>query len=191
MTKKTIGSGSVNRRSLLAGFAATALVAAPAFAGAPGFLRGAGEVRRIRMYCGRRGESIDTIYWVEGEYIADAMTEISQLMRDWRNDEVKEIDARAVDVIAAAHALLETDEPYTLVSGYRSPETNAALRRKSNGVAKNSRHLLGQAADLRLRSRSVRQMFDAARSLSAGGVGRYSASGFVHVDCGPIRAWGN
>ena len=112
-------------------------------------------------------------------------------MRDWRNSKVKQIDARTVDIMAASHRLLEVDEPYLLLSGYRSPETNAMLRRRSSGVAKNSLHMKGQAADLRLRSRSVSQMAKAAGACSAGGVGRYSKSNFVHMDCGPVRSWGS
>ena len=78
-----------------------------------------------------------------------------------------------------------------LISGYRSPGTNAMLRSRSSGVAKNSRHLVGEAADLRLNSRSVNQMARAAQACKGGGVGRYSGSNFVHMDCGPVRTWGS
>lgn len=181
----------LTRRALLGAFAATAVAAAPTSSNAFGFLRGAGDIRRIKMYNGRTGESIDTIYWIEGRYIEDAMLEINHFMRDWRNGQVKAIDFRAVDIMSAAHNLMETTEPYTLISGYRSPETNAMLRRRSSGVAKNSRHLRGQAADLRLKSRSVAQMYRAAAACKAGGVGRYTRSNFVHMDCGPVRSWGS
>jgi uncharacterized protein YcbK (DUF882 family) len=77
-----------------------------------------------------------------------------------------------------------------LLSGYRSPETNAMLRRRSSGVARNSLHMQGEAADLRVNSRSVNQIYQAARACNAGGVGRYSRSNFVHMDCGPVRTWG-
>jgi uncharacterized protein YcbK (DUF882 family) len=77
-----------------------------------------------------------------------------------------------------------------LLSGYRSPATNAMLRSNSRGVAKNSLHMKGQAADLRLKSRSVSQMARAAEACSAGGVGHYPRSNFVHMDCGPVRTWG-
>ncbi len=184
-------NAGLTRRALLGAFAATTLVAAPTSSKAFGFLRGAGDIRRIRMYSGRTGETLDTIYWVEGEYVTEALGEITHFMRDWRNSKVKQIDARTVDIMAASHRLLEVDEPYLLLSGYRSPETNAMLRRRSSGVAKNSLHMKGQAADLRLRSRSVSQMAKAAGACSAGGVGRYSKSNFVHMDCGPVRSWGS
>ncbi|WP_090110196.1 YcbK family protein [Limimaricola pyoseonensis] len=181
----------MTRRGLLGAFAATAVTAAPTYSNAAGFLRRAGDVRRLQMYSERTGESIDTIYWIEGEYIAEALREITVFMRDWRNDQVLNIDSRTVDIMAASHALLESDEPYMLLSGYRSPATNAMLRRRSSGVAKNSLHLKGQAADLRLSSRSVGQMARAAAACKAGGVGSYSRSGFVHMDCGPVRSWGS
>ena len=184
------GAARLTRRGLLGAFAATAVAAAPAYANAAGFLRGGGDVRRSRMHNARTGESMDTIYWIEGEYVRDAMGEISHFFRDWRSNEVLGIDNRAIDIIAATHRLVDASEPFLLLSGYRSPRTNAMLRSQSSGVARNSLHLQGQAADLRLNSRSVRQVARAAASCSAGGVGQYSGSNFTHVDCGSVRSWG-
>jgi len=181
----------LTRRGILAAFAATTVAAAPSGSGAFGFLRGGGDIRRIRMYNGRTGESLDTIYWIEGDYIRDAMKEVDLFMRDWRNGQRHAIDTRTLDIIAATHRLLDVSEPYTLISGYRSPQTNALLRRRSSGVASGSLHLQGMAADLQLRSRSVRQIAGAAASCRAGGVGRYSGSNFVHMDCGRVRSWGS
>lgn len=189
MTHHTSAS-AFSRRGLLTAFAATMVAAAPTYSNAAGFLRGAGDIRRIRLYSGRTGERVDTIYWVEGDYIREAVEEINLFMRDWRNNKVKAIDLRTIDIMTAAHNMLDTSEPYTLISGYRSPETNAMLRSRGSGVAKNSRHLRGEAADLQLRSRSVSQMARAAAACRAGGVGRYTGSNFVHMDCGPVRSWG-
>ena len=183
-------SSGITRRALLGAFAATAVTAAPTFANAAGFLRGGGDVRRIRMYSGRTDEKIDMIYWIEGKYIPDAVQEVNYFMRDWRTDGVKSMDLRTLDIMAAAHNLMDINEPYMLLSGYRSPQTNAMLRSRSRGVAKNSLHMQGQAADLRLSSRSVNQMAKAAMACRAGGVGRYSGSNFVHMDCGTVRSWG-
>lgn len=180
----------ISRRGLLAAFAASVVIAAPTCSNAFGFLRGAGDVRRIRMYSGRTGENLDTIYWIEGEYIPEALAEITYFMRDWREDKTKDIDPRTIDVAAASHRLLEVSEPYMMLSGYRTAQTNALLRAKSRGVARNSLHIRGQAADLRLRSRSVAQIYRAATACEAGGVGKYSRSNFVHMDSGPIRTWG-
>ena len=183
-------SAAVTRRGLLGIFAATAVVAAPTYSNAFGILRGSGDVRRIRMYSGRTGESLDTIYWLEGEYIPEALKEINYFMRDWREDAQVKMDPRTLDIAAAAHRLMDTTEPYMLLSGYRTPRTNALLREGSRGVARNSLHMKGMAADLRLKSRSVNQMYRAATACDAGGVGKYSRSNFVHMDCGPIRTWG-
>ncbi len=184
------GSSGLTRRALLGAFAATAVVSAPTFANAAGFLRGGGDIRRIRMYSGRTGERMDTVYWIEGKYIPDAVNEINHFMRDWRTDSVKSIDLRTIDIMAAAHNLMDVSEPYMLLSGYRSPQTNAMLRSKSRGVARNSLHMQGQAADLRLSTRSVSQMAKAAAACKGGGVGKYSRSNFVHMDCGVVRTWG-
>jgi len=182
-------SSGLSRRGLLGVFAATTLTAAPTYANVFGFLKGAGDVRRIRMYSGRTGESIDTIYWIEGQYIPEALNEVSYFMRDWRQDEIKAMDPRTVDIAAAAHRLLDIDEPFMLLSGYRTKATNAMLRENTPGVARKSMHIEARAADVRLRSRSVSQIYSAAMACEAGGVGRYSHSNFVHMDCGPVRTW--
>ncbi len=181
---------AVTRRALLGAFAATVITAAPRFPGTTAYARGAGDIRKLRFYNGRTGESMHIIYWIDGTYLPESFAEITHFFRDWRNDKRHEIDPRTIDVLAATHALLRADEPYLLLSGYRSPETNAMLRRRSSGVAKNSLHLKGQAADVRLRTRSVAQIARAAKSCRAGGVGRYSSSNFVHMDCGTVRSWG-
>lgn len=183
------GSNGFTRRGLLRAFAATAVTAAPVYANAFGLLRGAGDIRRLRMYSGRTGEHLDTIYWIEGEYIPEALDEINYFFRDWRQNEIKKIDPRTLDILAASHAILDVTEPYLLLSGYRTPKTNAMLRRRSRGVAKNSLHMKGQASDVRLKSRSVSQMAKAAKACAAGGVGTYYRSNFVHMDCGPVRTW--
>ena len=110
-------------------------------------------------------------------------------MRDWRNDQAMEMDPHNLDIMAASHRLLDVSEPYMLLSGYRSPATNAMLRENSRGVARNSLHMKGQAADLRLASRSVKQVARAAESCGAGGVGHYYRSNFTHMDCGSVRTW--
>jgi uncharacterized protein YcbK (DUF882 family) len=185
--KSTTG---MTRRGLLGAFAATAVTAAPTFANAAGFLRGGGDIRRIKMYSGRTGERIDMIYWIEGNYIKDAVKEVNFFMRDWRTNDAYNMDLRTIDIMAAAHNLLDSDEPYMLLSGFRSAQTNAMLRSRSGGVAKNSLHMRGQAADLRLNSRSVQQVAKAAAVCRGGGVGQYSGSNFVHMDCGTVRTWG-
>ncbi len=178
------------RRDVLAGlFTGLTVAAAPFYANAAGYLRGAGDIRRIRLRSTRIGEAVDTIYWIEGRYIPEALSEISWFMRDWRENEVIRYDPRNVDILAATQRLMDTDEAYHVVSGYRSPATNRMLARRNGGVASNSYHMRGMAADLSLRTRSVQQMAKAALACKAGGVGKYPRSNFVHMDCGPVRNW--
>ena len=187
----TYRDANLSRRSaLFCAVAAFGAAAAPRAFAAPSLLKGAGDVRAIRLQNPRTGDRVSTVYWVEGDYIPEAMAEIDWLMRDWRTDDVKPISTKVIDIMAAAHRLMETEEPYTVFSGYRTPQTNRLLRRKSRGVARNSYHIKAMAADLHLDSRSVRQIASAAEHVGGGGVGRYSRSDFVHMDCGPVRSWG-
>ncbi|MEM9013221.1 MAG: DUF882 domain-containing protein [Pseudomonadota bacterium] len=182
--------GHVSRRAFLGTLAGLAAIsAAPAFANTPAVLTGAGDIRRLRLTSRRTGESIDTVYWVEGHYVTEALEELSFFMRDWRQNAIIDFDPQAFDVMAATQQLLETSEPFNVLSGYRTASTNAMLRRRSRGVARNSYHMRGMAADLRMQSRSANQVYHAAASVNGGGVGRYGRSGFVHVDSGPVRTW--
>ena len=175
-----------SRRALLGVFAGLcAVAAAPVYAKAPGLLRRSGDVRRIRMYSQRTGESLDTIYFIDGRYVQEALDEISYFMRDWRQNKMMKYDAHNVDNLAATLALMGTDEPYLMISGYRTPQTNRMLK----GAASHSFHLRAMAADVRLKSRSVKQISGAAFACNGGGVGIYNRSNFVHMDCGPVRSW--
>ena len=186
-----IFNNAVTRRALLGGLASlTAMAAVPAFASAPALLKGAGDFRSLSLVNNRTGEWLNTVYWAEGEYIPEALEAVNHIMRDWREDLAYRMDPHALDILSATQRLLECDEPFQVVSGYRTPKTNAMLRRRSRGVAKNSYHMKGMAVDIALKTRSVRQISRAGLSLGAGGVGRYSRSHFVHLDSGPVRRWG-
>ena len=174
------------RRSVLGVFAALgSLVAAPVYARSPGFLKGAGDIRRIRMYSQRTGESLDAIYYVDGKYIPEVLNEITYFMRDWRQNKMMKYDARNIDILAATLQLMDTDEPYLMISGYRTPQTNRILK----GAAKDSFHMKAMAADVRRKSRNIGQISGAAFACNGGGVGIYRRSNFVHMDCGPVRSW--
>lgn len=187
---KMLNTGPTRRNVISGIFAGLAVAAAPTYSNAFGLIRGAGDMRRIKMYSGRTGESIDTVYWIDGEYIGEAVREVSLFMRDWRNGEAVNMDTRTIDIMTASHRMLDVNAPYMLLSGYRSPATNQMLSEQSSGVASNSLHMRGQAADLRIDGRSVSQIARAAESCRGGGVGRYSGSNFVHMDCGAVRSWG-
>lgn len=186
---------TISRREVLGYAAVGAAGAAAAVAGrgahaAPNYLRGLGDFRKLNLSNQRTGERLNIIYFADGEYIPEAVDELSYILRDWRRNEIKPIDTRTIDIAAAVYRKVDANEPLQIISGYRSPETNQLLRRKGRGVAKNSFHTRGMAIDLTMQSRSVNQMYRAAMDLKAGGVGRYSRNHFIHVDCGPTRSWG-
>ena len=143
----------------------------------------------MRLKNHKTAESINLVYWIEGSYVSEAVKEISYFMRDWRQNKIITYDVANVDIIAATQALLDTSETMQLLSGYRTARTNKMLSYSNSGVARNSYHIKGMAADLRLDGRSVRQISKAAEACKSGGVGSYSGSGFVHIDCGPVRSW--
>ena len=190
MTFKTDEFASLTRRGLIGALGgAAALLSAPrAFAAAPAINTGAGDIRRLHLSNPRTGDSINTVYWIDGAYIPEAKAEIDFLLRDWRENLIIDFDMKTVDILAATYRLIDAAEPISIVSGYRSPVTNAMLRRKNRGVAKDSYHTKGMAIDLQMKTRAPSQIRRAAKSLGAGGVGGYRT--FTHLDSGPVRAWG-
>ena len=188
MSASESNKANVCRRTAMFGLASIGIVAAtPA---APAILKGSGQFRSLKLVNNRTAEKLNAVYWIEGQYIPEALEAFNYILRDWRENLTTRMDPRTIDIMAATYNMLGTDEPFEIVSGYRSPQTNAMLRQRSRGVARNSYHTRGMAVDLALKSRSVRQIASAALSLGAGGVGRYSRSSFVHVDSGPKRDWG-
>jgi uncharacterized protein YcbK (DUF882 family) len=134
-------------------------------------------------------ESLNTVYYANGRYIPSALQEVDWLLRDFRSDSVKEIDERLLDLLYAVRQRLETEQPFEIYSAYRSPETNALLRREGWGVARNSLHMQGMAIDIGLPGREARDIANCALSLQRGGVGIYRRSTFVHLDVGEVRTW--
>ena len=176
---------NLSRRSLLTGAAATLIICPFSKARA-----NIGDFRRINIYNPRTDERLDAIYYVHGEYIPGIMAEVNRILRDIRADEVAPIDRRVIDIVSATQYMLGHDRPFSVISGYRSPRTNAMLRRRSSGVAKKSFHVKGMAMDLRMKGVSSDQIANIGEALGSGGVGRYSSSNFVHLDSGPVRDWG-
>ncbi|MFN3827741.1 MAG: YcbK family protein [Micavibrio sp.] len=135
------------------------------------------------------GERFSGTYRVGNKYLPDAFEEINYVLRDFRTNEVFPIDPRVIDIIYMVHRKTGRNQALEILSGYRSPKTNAMLRNASSGVARNSMHLSGQAIDFRMAGVSTRGLRDVAVGLKAGGVGYYARSNFVHVDTGKFRTW--
>ncbi|NOQ35461.1 MAG: DUF882 domain-containing protein [Methylococcaceae bacterium] len=135
------------------------------------------------------GEKVSLTYFEKGKYVSDALKEIDKVLRDHRTDEVHPMDPNLLNYLYKLQANLETNKPISIISGYRSPATNEALRSKSGGVAKKSKHMLGKAIDIRIENIESTHIRDAAIALRQGGVGYYSRSNFVHLDTGTFRHW--
>ncbi len=147
--------------------------------------------RHLSLYNPHTGESLGVTYAVGGEYFSDALESIDHLFRDYRTGDTKAIDPHLLDYLHAITKKMELTarHPLHVVSGYRSPETNALLRKKSRRVAKNSYHVKGQAVDFRVPRFQLSQLRKAALGLRTGGVGYYPRSHFLHVDVGEFRYW--
>jgi len=148
-----------------------------------------GPERSLVFYNTHTGEQLSTVYWLEGRYIPESLKDIDHILRDHLTDEVINIDKRLLDLLFAIRTKLETHQPFHIISGYRSAETNALLRSHNSGVAKNSLHMFGEAIDVRVPGRALRTFRRVAIGLKAGGVGYYPQSDFVHVDVGRVRYW--
>lgn len=135
------------------------------------------------------GERFRGEYWYQGRYIPEAFSEIKKVLRDHRTNAKYPIDPRLIDILFVLQKRMRNPAPFEIFSGYRSPHTNAMLRKASHGVARGSLHMQGQAADINQPGTSLSSLKKSATSLRAGGVGYYPASDFVHIDTGRVRTW--
>jgi uncharacterized protein YcbK (DUF882 family) len=179
------GKALSRRRVLAFAGAAFASAAARPVLAAPSIL----YFRRLALYNVNTGESYNAVFWANDYYIPQGLKSLTWALRDFHTNTTHPIDLRLLNLLVALQEKLNTKEPFLLTSGYRTPETNARL--VAEGAAVNSLHMEGQAADISLRGRSLGHLHRAALSLRGGGVGYYPAHGFVHVDVGPIRTWGD
>jgi uncharacterized protein YcbK (DUF882 family) len=136
--------------------------------------------------------NLEALTGVGVEERQDALAQLNHLLRDFRTSLEKPIDPKLFDLLHELGGTLETDQPYHIISGYRSPETNAMLRERGGahtGVASGSLHMVGKAIDIRLPGVKLDHLRSAAASLKLGGVGFYPSSNFVHIDTGRVRYW--
>ncbi len=145
--------------------------------------------RSLRFLHTHTGETLSATYFDGSGYDPAVLGAVNHLLRDFRTGEEHVIDPPLLDLLHRLQSRADYDAPFEIISGYRSPATNAMLHRNSRGVAEHSQHLLGKAIDVRLSGFSTRALSEHARALGGGGVGFYAKSDFVHVDTGPVRHW--
>ena len=145
--------------------------------------------RSLALYNPHTKDSFNGAYWRNGKYVTDAIKNINHIMRDFRAHDIKQIDTHLLDLLSTISIKLKPEKPFHVISGYRSPETNAKLRKRGKGAAKNSYHIQGKAVDIRLPGYRTSELRRTAYKLKGGGVGYYPHQGFVHIDVGPIRYW--
>jgi uncharacterized protein YcbK (DUF882 family) len=145
--------------------------------------------RTLRLYNTHTGESLRSIFWAEGQFVPDALQDINKLLRDHRNNKVSQMDPQLLVLLDRVSAQFGDEHVLHVISGYRSPETNAKLHENSNGVARHSLHMEGKAIDVRLPGTDLGNLHKAAMAARGGGVGYYPDSQFVHMDTGRVRYW--
>jgi uncharacterized protein YcbK (DUF882 family) len=177
----------ISRRGMLA--AAAALSGAAALW--PQTLIGAPDeaARRIALTNLHTGERLDIEYFRDGAYVPEALDALEVLLRDFRNGEKHAIDPKLMDYLVDVAALISVPPAYSVISGYRSPETNERLHERSSGVSQHSLHMQGRAIDVRVSGVDCQDLAARAETLMRGGVGYYRASNFVHLDTGAFRTW--
>ncbi|WOX04452.1 DUF882 domain-containing protein [Microbulbifer pacificus] len=174
----------LSRRRFLAVSAATAatVAAGPALAKV-------GNARALKMRNLHTGERLSTAFWADGDYDSSGLKQFNRLLRDHRANEVTRMDPKLFDIVYKLKEKLNYNGEVEIISGYRSPKTNAKLRAAGRGVARRSYHTRGMALDIRMPGVPLAKLRQAALDLKAGGVGYYPKSNFVHVDTGPVRRW--
>ena len=148
-----------------------------------------GDTRTLYLHHAHTGETISATFRVNGSYDPAVLSQLNHFLRDWRNDAVIKMDPRLFDVVWETHRGAGSTSPIRINSAYRSPETNAMLRRRSRGVAEYSLHTRGLAMDIHVPDVGTDRLRETAIRMQRGGVGFYPSSGFVHLDVGNVRAW--
>jgi uncharacterized protein YcbK (DUF882 family) len=148
-----------------------------------------GGERSLIFFHTHTGDSLQVVYYRQGEYDPKAFERLKVFLADWRDGKQHDLDPKLMDILWQLQQVTGADGTWEVISAYRSPETNEMLRSRSSGVAGKSQHLLGTAIDVRLRGLELDVLRDSAKSLKLGGVGYYAKSNFVHVDTGRVRYW--
>jgi uncharacterized protein YcbK (DUF882 family) len=151
-----------------------------------------GDTRTISLHHIHTNEDITITFKRDGRYDEEALKKLNWFVRDWRKDEQIVMDPHLYDLVWEAAREVGGNKVIYVVCGYRSPETNAMLHARSNGVADHSQHMLGKAMDFYIPGASLEELRNVGLRLQRGGVGYYPTSGspFVHLDVGNVRHWG-
>lgn len=145
--------------------------------------------RQLHLINTHTGEELDTRYFVDGTYSPEQLGALDWLLRDYRTGDIFPIESRLFDLLHELALAAGREPSYEIISGYRSPATNAMLAATTDGVSSNSLHTEGRAIDVRLVGLPAIALRDLALARQAGGVGYYPVSDFVHLDTGRVRSW--
>ncbi len=146
-------------------------------------------VRKLSFYNRHTSEKHTAEFWYRGYYQHDALQEFNRILRDHRQDIIAPMDKKIFELLFQLQTSLENSSEIHIISGFRSPKTNAMLAAKTSGVAKKSYHTRAMAIDIAIPGVNLSDLYSAAKSLKLGGVGYYPRSGFIHLDTGRIRSW--
>lgn len=138
--------------------------------------------KKLTLYNPHTSEWFKEIFWAEGDYIPEQLEALNHFLRDPSNGQTTTIDSKLFDLMHTIQKTIGEKIPFEIISGYRSKEFNDQLRKKGQGVAKNSKHIEGKAVDIRMAGISLTKLRDAAKAQKYGGVGFYPKSNFIHVD---------
>jgi uncharacterized protein YcbK (DUF882 family) len=182
----------VGRKGALARLLAAPVLLALAFA--PSSTESAianGDTRSISLSNSHTNESGTFTYMVDGAYDSAVLEKLNWFLRDWRLNEPTKMDPKLFDIVWEVYRESGSSQPIDVLSGYRSPQTNAMLRRRSRQVAEHSQHMQGKAMDAHFIDVGTATIRDIAMRMQAGGVGFYptGATPWIHIDSGSVRYW--
>ena len=163
--------------------------AVPVATPAPQIRSAAHAPRWLKLHNIHTQEKLEAVYFEKGEYVPDAVQALDKVLRDYRTGDVYSMHPELFDTLADLAQKTQTKAHFQVISGYRSPKTNAMLHERSGQVAKRSLHMDGKAIDIYLEDVALDRVRAAALDIGRGGVGYYPVSNFVHVDVGPVRRW--
>ncbi|MBL4712801.1 MAG: DUF882 domain-containing protein [Gammaproteobacteria bacterium] len=188
--QKTNNTNFARRRFLQFGVAAAGTLLLPNAYGKTLANTTTAAERKLSLVNLHTGESINATYWADGKLQADELAAINRILRDHRTNDIHPMDTKLLDLLNTLQQTMNSEQTFQVISGFRSAKSNAALSKKSNGVAKKSLHMQGKAIDIRLPGCQLSDLRKAAINCQAGGVGYYPNSNFIHIDTGNVRRWG-